>query len=98
QANAAADVDGGRMDGFVVQAEQGRRRGCKQQPHNPACSTRFANPDVMGYHDAREIPNYWAYAKHFVLQDLMFEPNASWSLPAHLFMVSEWSARCTVPG
>jgi phospholipase C len=28
----------------------------------------------------------------------MFEPNASWSLPAHLFMVSEWSARCSVPG
>ena len=27
----------------------------------------------------------------------MFEPNASWSLPAHLFMVSEWSARCTQP-
>ena len=25
----------------------------------------------------------------------MFEPNASWSLPAHLFMVSEWSANCT---
>jgi phospholipase C len=24
----------------------------------------------------------------------MFEPDASWSLPAHLFMVSEWSARC----
>ena len=23
----------------------------------------------------------------------MFEPNASWSLPAHLFMVSGWSAR-----
>ena len=23
----------------------------------------------------------------------MFEPNASWSLPAHLFAVSEWSAR-----
>ena len=46
----------------------------------------------MGYHDAREIPNYWAYAENFVLQDHMFEPNASWSLPAHLFMVSEWSA------
>ena len=26
----------------------------------------------------------------------MFEPNASWSLPAHLFMVSEWSAKCSV--
>src|SRR5260221_14561025 len=24
----------------------------------------------------------------------MFEPNASWSLPAHLFLVSEWSAAC----
>ena len=42
----------------------------------------------MGWHDAREIPNYWAYAQNFVLQDQMFEPNASWSLPSHLFMVS----------
>jgi phospholipase C len=49
----------------------------------------------MGYHDGREIPNYWAYARNFVLQDHMFEPNMSWSLPAHLFTVSEWSARCT---
>ena len=52
----------------------------------------------MGYHDAREIPNYWAYAHHFVLQDHMFEPDTSWSLPAHLFMVSEWSARCRRKG
>ena len=49
----------------------------------------------MGYHDAREIPNYWAYANEFVLQDHMFEPNASWSLPEHLVQVSEWSAHCT---
>ena len=49
----------------------------------------------MGYHDAREIPNYWTYAQDFVLQDHMFEPNASWSLPEHLFMVSEWSAKCS---
>jgi phospholipase C len=48
----------------------------------------------MGYHDAREIPNYWAYARNFVLQDHMFEPDTSWSLPAHLFMVSGWSAKC----
>jgi phospholipase C len=27
----------------------------------------------------------------------MFEPNDSWSLPAHLFMVSAWSARCQGP-
>ena len=25
----------------------------------------------------------------------MFQPDASWSLPAHLFEVSEWSARCS---
>jgi phospholipase C len=49
----------------------------------------------MGYHDAREIPNYWTYAKRYVLQDHMFSPVASWSLPAHLYMVSEWSARCS---
>jgi phospholipase C len=49
----------------------------------------------MGYHTASDIPNYWAYAQNFVLQDRMFEPNASWSLPEHLFLVSEWSAYCT---
>jgi phospholipase C len=51
----------------------------------------------MGYHDAREIPNYWTYARNFVLQDHMFEPDASWSLPQHLYQVSEWSARCADP-
>jgi phospholipase C len=28
----------------------------------------------------------------------MFEPTASWSLPAHLFMVSAWSAKCSRTG
>ena len=95
QSNATADIDGGKMDGFVVQAQAGRR-GCAD-PNNPAC-TNATTPDVMGWKDAREIPNYWTYAEHFVLQDHMFEPNASWSLPAHLFLVSEWSAYCTTPG
>src|SRR5258708_3678473 len=58
-------------------------------------SSASANIDVMGYHDQREIPNYWQYAEQFVLQDKMFEPNASWSLPEHLFMVSGWSAKCS---
>ena len=86
------------MDGFIGQAEFGRRKGCIQNPDNPLCSRRAANPDVMGYHDGQDIPNYWAYARNFVLQDHMFEPNESWSLPAHLFMVSEWSARCPRKG
>ncbi len=101
--NAQADIDGGAMDGFVAQAEAGLR--CNSvNPNCSACqsngqvtSAQTACVDVMGYHDAREIPNYWAYAHDFVLQDHMFEPNLSWSLPAHLYMVSEWSAICTDP-
>ena len=95
---AVADIDGGKMHGFIAQAEGARRTGCKQNPNDPICSQRSSNPDVLGYHDGRDIPNYWAYARNFVLQDHMFEPNASWSLPAHLFMVSEWSARCSRRG
>jgi phospholipase C len=96
--NARADIAGGRMDGFIAQAEGARGRGCAKNPNNPLCTRRTLNPDVMGYHDGQDIPNYWAYARNFVLQDHMFEPNASWSLPAHLFMVSEWSARCARAG
>jgi phospholipase C len=98
EVNATADIAHGKMDGFIAQAENARRRGCKQNPNDPICSQRAENPDVMGYHDGRDIPNYWAYARDFVLQDHMYEPNASWSLPAHLFMVSEWSARCARRG
>jgi phospholipase C len=93
RAAATADVDGGKMNGFVAQAEHAQK-SCVD-PNDPSCA-EGARVDVMGYHDGRELPNYWAYARHFVLQDHMFEPNASWSLPAHLFMVSEWSARCSI--
>ncbi|MGA2927269.1 MAG: alkaline phosphatase family protein [Solirubrobacteraceae bacterium] len=101
--NAIADVDGGLMDGFVGQAQSGMQCSttdpncspCDQQA--PVGSQQTACVDVMGYHDAREIPNYWAYAENFVLQDHMFSPVSSWSLPAHLYEVSEWSATCTNP-
>ena len=92
QTNASADIDGGKMDGFVGQAMKAKK-GCAD-PNNPACANS-ATSDVMGYHTGSDIPNYWTYAKDFVLQDHMFEPNASWSLPSHLFLVSEWSAHCT---
>jgi phospholipase C len=94
-ADALGDVDSGRMDGFVRRVVQARQN-CSD-PNDPAC-TASATPDVMGYHTASDLPNYWAYARNFVLQDHMFEPNASWSLPAHLFLVSEWSAHCTRAG
>ena len=92
--DAARDIDSGKMDGFVSQALVGLRAVCTNS-FDPVCTAASRHVDVMGYHDAREIPNYWSYAQHFVLQDHMFEPNASWSLPEHLFMVSAWSAKCS---
>ncbi len=94
-AASVTDIDGGKMDGFVAAQQSAIQNYCRDA-QDPTCVERKSgnNPDVMGYHDRREIPNYWAYADNFVLQDRMFAPNASWSLPAHLFMVSEWSATC----
>jgi phospholipase C len=94
--DAVRDIDGGRMDGFVAEARRTASAACKGDPNDPSC-VADAGPDTMGYHDAHEIPNYWEYAKAFVLQDHMFEPNLGWSLPAHLFMISGWSATCTDP-
>ena len=73
-ADAVADVDGGKMDGFISSVEAGGsfdtdKATCLAKGQQPVCV------DVMGYHDQREIPNYWSYAKSFVLQDHMFEPS-----------------------
>ncbi len=95
-ANAQGDIDGGKMDGFIAQSEQALK-GC-EMTHNPGCGGDGGGHEVMGYHDAREIPNYWELAHEFVLQDHLFEPDLTWSLPQHLFMVSEWSARCRRAG
>jgi phospholipase C len=92
---ANTDIDGGRMDGFIAADEQARVKSCANFL-NPACAPGAAD-EVMGYHDGGEIPNYWAYAKNFVLQDHFFESDLGWSLPAHLYDVSAWSARCALP-
>ncbi|HET7140715.1 MAG TPA: alkaline phosphatase family protein, partial [Arthrobacter sp.] len=64
-ADATADINGGAMDGFVAQAEKGLS-GCA--PTATACVFTKTNTDVMGYHDGRDLPNYWAYARNFTLQ------------------------------
>jgi phospholipase C len=89
------DVDGGKMDGFARTAQNGGLRQCAD-PDAPNCAN--SGRDTMGYHDGSDLANYWTYARDFVLQDRLFEPNASWSLPQHLFMVSEWSAICARRG
>ena len=92
--NAVADVNGGKMNGFIRQRDAAQAH-CNNL-NDPAC-TSAGPPDVMGYHTAAEIANYWTYAKDFVLNDHMFEPVHSWSLPDHLYLVSGWSAICSSP-
>jgi phospholipase C len=93
------DVNDGAMDGFVesILIQPPEVNPCARVRFTPECR-RLTGPDgqhsVLGWHDAREIPNYWAYAENFLLQDRMFAPADSWTLPAHLFLVSAWSARC----
>jgi phospholipase C len=94
QTNATADINGGAMNGFVAQAVEAKKTCAANDPACAAGSTT----DVMGYKTGADIPNYWSYAKDFVLQDRLFESNASWSLPSHLYMVSEWSAKCATAG
>ncbi len=94
-----ADVANGKMNGFIREVMAQRNfglyplawaRGYCHQPENPKEADA-----VMGYHNGGDIPNYWAYAKHFVLQDHMFEGLHSWSFPSHLYLVSAWSANCS---
>jgi phospholipase C len=95
--SAEFDINGGKMNGFIRTARNGIHKSCRDV-FDPLCSRATAQgTDVMGYHDGRDIPNYWTYAHDFVLQDHFFESVASWSLPAHLEMVSGWSATCSNP-
>ncbi len=89
---ALRSLDNGRMDGFFLSAAAASHR-CADLT-DPTCRS-LKKIDVMGYHTGHDIPNYWRYARGFVLQDRMFEPNASWSLPAHQYEVSGWAARCS---
>ncbi|MEP7060159.1 MAG: alkaline phosphatase family protein [Actinomycetota bacterium] len=91
------DVAGGHMNGFI-RALPDVSSKCWVHPKKQACRSYVGpqlQPDVMSYVTRREIPNYWAYAKHFVLQDHMFASTDSWTLPSHLFLVSGWAALCS---
>jgi len=94
---ALADVNGGRMNGFVV---ADTKCGTAAQRFLASCQAfegPAGQPDVLSYHTRSDIPNYWAYADAFTLQDRMFAPTDSWTLPSHLFLVSGWSAACSAP-
>ena len=92
---ARRDIDGGRMDGFVRRARVVQPTCSGVKADKCQAQENEATIDAAGYHTATDLPNYWTYARDFVLQDHLFEPTLSWSLPSHLFMVSEWAADCT---
>lgn len=79
---AVADIDNGKMDGFVKQQQK-------------ACNC--TRTDAAGYFTQSDIPAFWRYAQTFTLQDNLFENVSSWSLPSHLSIVSDWDAACTSP-
>jgi len=89
------DLDEGRLDGFISESERGKtcvlNEGCSPCTEG---GTVESCTDSMGYHDARELPNYWTYAQNFVLQDNLFEASEGYSWPSHLYMVSGWAAVC----
>jgi phospholipase C len=93
-----ADTANGKMNGFVANVEATGSFGiypmawARQYCLHPKDAKEAEQ--VMGYYNGGDIPNYWAYAKNFVLQDHMFEPLHSWSFPSHLYLVSAWSANC----
>jgi phospholipase C len=93
------DVNGGQMDGFIDSLPP-RPTKCWTTPTLPECDVQLGpqgQPDVMSTQRRAAIPNYWAYADHYALQDHLFAPVDSWTLPSHLFLVSEWSAACANP-
>jgi phospholipase C len=99
QEDAVIDVSGGAMNGFVRSVTRSYW-GCAWTRDPATCKGTLGpqgQPDVMSYHDAREIPNYWTWASTYMLQDQMFAPADSWTLPSHLFLVSAWSATCADP-
>jgi len=98
------------MDGFVIQREEALGPNCVPQNGRAPDPRRLVRSyqddegtnqndhcivDVMGYHDGKDLPNYWAYAQNYVLFDHFYESAYSWSLPAHLALFSGWSAQCT---
>ncbi len=75
-----ADVDGGRMDGFVQQMAL----------VDPAA------PDTpMGYYDATEVGGYWALAEQFLLCDHYFASVLGPTLPNRLYAMAGASSGVT---
>lgn len=97
--SSVIDVARGKMNGFIKGAATGHdTKYCTLDPMKTSCR-KFEGPqrqpDVMSYRTRKDIPNYWALADYGALQDRLFASVDSFSLPAHMFIFSGWSASCS---
>ena len=86
------DINGGKMDGFVRALRADRQR-VHEAPgrvpvHAGARRPRRASPTSWATTRPRRSRTTGTYAKTYTLHDRMFAPTDSWTLPAHLFLVS----------
>jgi len=75
-----ADLDGGRMDGFVEQM---------------ALADPAAPDTPMGYYNATEIGGYWALAREFLLCDHYFASVLGPTVPNRMYAIAGDSAGVT---
>ncbi len=63
-----------------------------QESYNNGKMDGFIKADqsslCMGYYDRRDIPYYWDYADHYVLDDNFFSSTFGPSFPTHLYIAS----------
>jgi phospholipase C len=85
QRASVADVDAGKMDGFVRSAIAYSTSCAIARKRSTSMCRGFLGPalqpDTMSYHTGREIPNYWTYARRYSLQDHMFAPPTAGPCP-----------------
>lgn len=85
-ASGRADIDGGRLDGFVAQA---------------ASVGASAPADAVGYYPSTAIPGYFAYAGHYALADRFFAGVLGPTLPNRVFDLAatagNWTSNVVPP-
>jgi len=83
------------MDGFIesLPATPG---SCWVDPNQAKCTHRLGpegQPDVMSTLTRQQIPNYWAYARRFVLADNFFSSEYGPTCVEHFFNYAAQSDR-----
>ena len=81
-----------RQDGRVRDGGARDRQRLQKHPNEPPCPQAThgpqGQPDVMGYHTGTSSRSTGSTPRRYTLHDRMFAPTDSWTLPAHLFLIS----------